>query len=97
MEIDPSDIKLLEKPVGTLEILLHLLINKRATVTDFIKGAELNQRTTYSALSKLQENGLVVIEKSKGFPVCKFYKLTEKGKNITEHLAFITYMIAMDS
>jgi len=69
----------LEKPVGTLQILVHLYNNKKATITSLIRNEQLNQRTTYSALSKLQKSGLIFQEESMGFPVCKYYFLTEKG------------------
>ena len=43
----------LEKPIGTLKILVHLHNNEKATITNLIKDVRLNQRTTYSALEQL--------------------------------------------
>ena len=76
----------IEKPVGSLKILVHLNRNEKATVTDLIKDAGLNQRTTYSALSNLQNQKLVSQNVAEGFPLYKYYKLTKKGRQIAEHL-----------
>ena len=81
-----TNIKNLQKPVGSLEILVHLHRNKKATITQLITQAGMNQRTTYSALDKLLEQQLISIEMSAGFPVHKYYGLTEKGKPIARHL-----------
>ena len=80
------NIKDLQKPVGSLEILVHLHRNKKATITQLITQAGLNQRTTYSALGKLLEQDLISHEASNGFPVCKYYELTDKGKPVAKHL-----------
>lgn len=83
----------IEKPVGSLEILVHLHRNEKATISNFIKKAGLNQRTTYSAISNLQNQKLVRQEVSDGFPVYKYYKLTRKGKKIAEHLEEIDSLL----
>ena len=80
------NIKNLQKPVGSLEILVHLHRNDKATITQLINKAGLNQRTTYSALGKLLEQELICHEESNGFPVCKYYELTDKGKPVAKHL-----------
>ena len=82
-----TNIKYLQKPVGSLEILVHLHRKKKATVTQLINNAELNQRTTYSALGNLLEQGLIHQEKSNGgFPLHKYYGLTDKGKPVARGL-----------
>ena len=80
------NIKYLQKPVGSLEILVHLHRNKKATITQLITQAGMNQRTTYSALDKLLGQELICHELSSGFPICKYYELTDKGKPIAKHL-----------
>ncbi|MCK5024389.1 MAG: winged helix-turn-helix transcriptional regulator [Thermoplasmata archaeon] len=80
------NIKKLQKPVCSLEILVHLHRNEKATITQLIKQGELNQRTTYSALGKLLDQELICHEESNGFPVCKYYELTDKGKPVAKHL-----------
>ncbi len=87
----------LERPVGTLQILVHLYNNRKATVTSLIRNEQLNQRTTYSALSKLQKTGLIFQEESMGFPVCKYYFLTEKGRRVARGLCRIGTVLDTDS
>ena len=96
MKSNIEGIGTLEKPVGTLKILVHLHNNEKATVTNLIKEADLNQRTTYSALSKLLDEGLIYKEETKAFPVHKYYKLTEKGKKIAEHLGIVAAIFLND-
>ena len=93
MASDINGIKTLEKRVGTLQILVHLHNNKKATVTNLIRDAKLNQRTTYSALANLQEHGLICREETNGFPVCKYYMLTEKGEVVAEHLGDVARVL----
>ncbi len=76
----------IQKPVGSLEILVHLHRNKKATITDLITKADLNQRTAYSALSKLQDQKLITRNVGKGFPMSKYYGLTRKGRVVAGHL-----------
>ena len=87
------NIRTIGKPVGALEVLVHLHRNEKATITDLIKDAELNQRTTYSAISKLQSQNLVKQETTKGFPMYKHYKLTNKGKGVAEHLDLVDNLL----
>ncbi len=96
MKSEIEGISKLEKPVGTLKILVHLHNNEKATVTNLIKDAELNQRTTYSALSKLQDEGLVYKEETNDFPVHKYYMLTDKGKRVAKHLGIVAAIFLED-
>lgn len=86
----------LEKPIGTLKILVHLRENKKATITNLIQDVELNQRTTYSALENLQNQGLIFQEKTNGFPVCKYYKLTEKGDEVAYYLDTVACLLTQE-
>ena len=82
-----TNIKQIQKPAGSLEILVHLHRNKKATITQLINNAGLNQRSTYSALDKLREHGLIHQETSNGgFPLHKYYGLTDKGKPVARGL-----------
>ena len=76
----------IEKPVGSMKILLYLYQHEKTTITNLLKREQLNQRTTYSALGKLQKEGLVFQEESMGFPLCKYYFLTDKGKVVAQQL-----------
>jgi predicted transcriptional regulator len=86
----------IQKPVGSLEILVHLYRRDRATITNLIKEAKLNQRTTYSALSSLMSQELICQETSNGFPICKYYRLTEKGEDIAIHLDTIEKILTIE-
>lgn len=86
----------LEKPVGTLKILVHLHKNEKATITNLIMDVKLNQKTTYSALENLREKDLIYQEESKGFPLCKYYKLTDKGSQVAKHLGEIACLLIHD-
>ena len=86
MKAMTEGIGILEKPVGTMKILVHLHQNDKSTITGLLKSENLNQRTTYSALDKLQEEGLIFQEESMGFPLSKYYFLTAKGKLVAEKL-----------
>jgi len=87
-------ISCIQKPVGSLEILVHLHRNEKATISNLISEAGLNQRTTYSALARLQNLGLVSQKVVGEFPVSKYYGLTRKGKMVAMHLDTIEGMLA---
>ena len=91
------NIKQIQKPVGSLEILVHLHSSKKATVTELLRDAGLNQRTTYSALENLQENGLIAQELGNGFPLCKYYGLTDKGKPVARTLERVEKLLEADN
>lgn len=76
----------IEKPVGSMEILVHLHKNEKATITEIVKNEGLNQRTTYSAIENLQNQKLINREITDEFPICKYYKLTGKGKEVAKRL-----------
>ena len=75
---------------------MHLHRNEKATITELITQAGLNQRTTYSALGKLQEQQLISNEATNGFPVCKYYELTDKGKPVAKHLNTVDKLLVME-
>jgi DNA-binding HxlR family transcriptional regulator len=83
----------IEKPVGSLKILIYLFHNEKSTITTMLKDVDLNQRTAYAALRKLSDGDLVETEVCPGFPVRKYYKLTQKGKGIANHLAKVDSML----
>jgi len=86
----------IQKPVGSLEILVHLNRNKKATITDLITKAGQNQRTAYSALSRLLEQDLIARNEGNGFPVYKYYELTKKGKTVANHLDTVDKILSSE-
>jgi len=89
-----DQLSIIEKPVGSMKILMYLHKNQRATITNLLRRQDLNQRTTYSALGKLQKEGLIKHQNSKGFPVCKYYLLTDKGRAVAEQLSVVASTLA---
>jgi DNA-binding transcriptional ArsR family regulator len=85
------------KPVGTLEILVHLYRAQRVTVTNLIRDAGLNQRTAYSALSKLLDQDLVCQDIGDKFPLCKYYSLTRRGRTIAGHLDTVDKLLVEEN
>lgn len=84
----------LEKPVGSMKILLFLYKHERATITGLLRRENLNQRTTYSALGKLQKEGLIFQKETMEFPICKYYFLTDKGKVVAQQLDIVASVLA---
>ena len=94
MSVPIDSLDSLQKPAGTMKILAYLHNKEKATITNLINDADLNQKTTYSALEKLQDCELVCMEKSTGFPVYKYYMLTEKGKKVAEKVGALAYVLS---
>ena len=76
----------IEKPVGSLGILVYISRNEKATITSLVRTARFNQRTAYSALTSLQNQHLIYHVQSPGFPMSKNYYLTPKGQKVAELL-----------
>lgn len=84
----------IEKPVGSMKILLYLHRNQKATITNLLRRENLNQRTTYSALGNLQKHGLISQVETIEFPICKYYFLTDKGKRVAKQLDAVASSLA---
>jgi DNA-binding MarR family transcriptional regulator len=89
-----DQLSVIEKPVGSMKILMYLHQHDKATITNLLRRQNLNQRTTYSALGKLQKEGLIIQKNSMGFPVCKYYFLTDKGRAVAEQLFVVASTLA---
>lgn len=81
-------IKSIQKPVGQLQILVYLYRIEKATASGIYRGLALNTRTTYSALSHLEEIKLIRKLKNEN------YKLTSKGKKVAEPLDQIEKLLS---
>jgi predicted transcriptional regulator len=80
-------IKSIQKPVGQLQILVHLYKNETAIHADFKNDVGLNSRTLYSALSNLID--LKLVRKLSN----NDYKLTKKGEKIAKPLIKIEKLL----
>jgi predicted transcriptional regulator len=79
--------KSLQKPVGQLQILVHLYRNETATHADFVNDVGLNSRSAYFALSNLMN--LKLVRKLAN----NDYKLTKKGKVVAKPLVKIEKLL----
>ena len=96
MDDNTEGISALEKPTGTLKILVHLNKHEKATITSLIKDADLSQKTAYSALDRLQSKGLIYQKETNSFPLCKYYLLTDRGCEVAKHLQMVAYLMAQE-
>src|SRR3989304_5380932 len=76
----------LEKPVGTLDLLLFLMRNGPTKVADIVERAGLNRGTYYRAESRLVTMGLAYEAEETGFPVHVYVGLTREGEAIARAL-----------
>lgn len=90
-------LKAIERPVGSMKILLHLHRHKKTTITDLLRSEHLNQKSAYSALGKLQDEGLIFQEECMDFPLRKYYLLTDKGRTVARRLNGIATVLVKDT
>ena len=73
-------IRAIQKPIGQLQILVHIYRNERVPGENLKRGIGLNPKTASNALSNLEE--LKLIRKLSN----DIYKLTKKGRDVAERL-----------
>jgi PadR family transcriptional regulator PadR len=78
---------------GVLKMAVLALLTKRKyygyeLVTEISKNIEISEGTIYPLLRRLKNDELVVtyLQESKEGAPRKYYKLTDKGKNVIENL-----------
>lgn len=76
----------IQKPTGTLDILVYLSRKGPSDITTIVKDLGTNTKTFYSAARRLLSLGLVFERTERGFPVRVFYDLTYKGERTVKHL-----------
>ncbi|MFQ6060287.1 MAG: tetratricopeptide repeat protein [Thermoplasmata archaeon] len=77
---------LIQKPLGTMNILMYLSRKGAADVTTIIEETEICNKTFYKAINRLKSLGLVFEETKKGWPTHVIYQLTYKGEEAVKHL-----------
>jgi tetratricopeptide (TPR) repeat protein len=77
---------LIQKPVGTLDILVYLSRQGPSDVTTIIKDLNMCTKTFYSATDRLKSLGLVFEEERTGWPTRVLYQLTFKGEDAVKNL-----------
>jgi tetratricopeptide (TPR) repeat protein len=90
---------LIQKPVGTLDILMYLSRKGTSDMATIRKELGMCKRTFYSAVDRLESLGLIFKRKRKGWPVRAFYGLTYKGEEAVRYLSPFEKIIveSMDS
>ena len=78
---------LLEKPVGTLDLLLYLLSRGTSSVSDILTGTGMNSDTFQRAASHLKNLRFVYEDRRVGFPTYRFLGLTQEGEAVARALA----------
>ncbi len=88
MEKERKTIKLkhLEKPTGTLTILLCLYGEESLTLSELKAKGGLNLSVLYNSIAKLEEMEIVSEEKREKFPFIRRFRLTNKGRKVAKHL-----------
>jgi len=85
---------LIQKPLGTLDILLHLSREAPSDVTTIIGKLGMCTSTFYSAVNRLKSLGLVFEETKKGWPTRVYYQLTYAGEEVVDYLHSIEGIIS---
>lgn len=77
---------LIQKPSGTLDILMYLSRKGATNATTIIKELRVCRKTFYSAVDRLKSLGLVFEKTKKGWPTRVFYQLTYVGEETIRYL-----------
>lgn len=77
---------LIQKPAGTLDILVYLSKKGASDVTTILRDLGMYTKTFYSAAERLKSLGLVFERKETGWPTRVFYELTYKGEEAVKYL-----------
>src|SRR3989442_3339767 len=86
--------ELLKKPVGTLDLLLHLLREGKASVTAILSATGMNKETFYSAADRLKTIGFAYEDRKTGYPTYVYWGLTRVGEAFARSLGPAADMIS---
>ena len=81
-----SNIDLLQRPVGTMDILLHLLEHGPSNPSSIIDALGLARGSFYNCVRRLEELGFIFDREERGFPRLVIYGLTRAGEQAAEPL-----------
>jgi tetratricopeptide (TPR) repeat protein len=77
---------LIQKPSGTLDLLMYLSEKGASDVTTILKDLGMYTNTFYSAADRLKSLGLAFERTETGWPTRVFYELTYKGEEAAKDL-----------
>lgn len=78
---------LIQKPIGTLDLLLYLLRHGKSSVTAILSDTGMNKETFYRAVDRLRTLGFTYQEEQTGFPTYVYLGLTRAGEVLAQTLA----------
>ncbi|MEN3026074.1 MAG: MarR family transcriptional regulator [Candidatus Methanosuratincola petrocarbonis] len=76
------------------QVLVFILNNGPAPVSEIIRKGGLSQTSLYNALRKLKDAGLIEEKFEEDFPRRRLISLTEKGMKVAEKLEEIERLLA---
>ncbi len=83
----PVAFELLQKPVGTLDLLLYLSRKGKSSVVQIISETGLSRGTFYSAAERLRSMGFAYEDPQTGYPSYTYWGLTRDGEAVARALA----------
>jgi tetratricopeptide (TPR) repeat protein len=78
---------LLEKPVGTADLLLYLRQHGKASVRSILADTGMNRDTLYNAMNRLKSLDFAYRDEETGFPTQVYIGLTKAGEAFADALA----------
>ena len=79
------------------KLLIALLDGEKMYITELQQKARVSRSAVYTAIRKLMERNLIVVEEMDRFPFQRFIKLTDRGKRIAELLVEIEKLLIKKS
>jgi tetratricopeptide (TPR) repeat protein len=80
-------IDILEQTKGTLQIILYLYENEKTEISYIARDNNIPRQTCYTALEGLEEMGIIVTMRERGWPPRVYCQLTERGNEIATKLS----------
>jgi len=85
---------LVEKPVGTLDLLVYLLRHGRTSMNTIQADTGMGKETFYRAVDRLKSLGFVYQEEETGFPTHVYLGLTRTGESVARALLPVADLLA---
>lgn len=87
--------ELLQKPVGTLDLLLYLLAHGKTAVSTILSDTGMNRESFYGAADRLRGLGFAYEDKQTGYPTYVYWGLTRAGEAFARTLGPAVDMLSV--
>ena len=77
----------LQRPAGTLDVLLYLFRHQKAPASEILSDTGIAKETFYRIVERLKSYAYVFEEEQVGFPTYVYFRLTKAGEAVAEPLA----------